>query len=60
MKTYRVDYSNEKLGLEYEFDIITEKSDKAVLSKILNDDRYETIWDVVQLNDDYNEIKSIW
>ena len=60
MKTYRVDYSNEKLGLEYEFDIITAKSDKEVLSEILNDDRYETIWDVVQLNDEYEEIKSIW
>lgn len=58
--TYRVDYSNEKLGLENEFDIIHADSDKEATSEALSDDRYETIWDIVELDDDYNEIRSIW
>ena len=60
MQMYRVDYSNENLGLDNEFDIIHAESDKEALSEVLNNDTYETIWDIVKIDENYDVIESIW
>lgn len=60
MKMYRVDYSNENLDLNNEFDIIYATTDKEAVSLVLSDDTYETIWDIVEIDENSNEIKSIW
>ena len=60
INSYIIDYSNEQLGLEDEFDIICVESDEEAIRFALEDEKYDIIWSIFQIDSDYNEIKSIW